>query len=217
VVVQLSAGTPLPELPVVPPVVTPLVFPAPEVPPPVSPPAPGVGALPEHAPLMVGWQKKPSPQSASALQGSCHLNAQVETVSVVHWDSVTTPAVPHFVFGSQEGTVPPPEQVVTVSPWQIIPVAQSLSAVHGPGTQDEMVEVMVVPGSLVPPSVAGTSPLEALPPAPAVGAVPEPPVGTAVAPPCGAAPPVDPPVPVPVVQGASGGQAGVVPYTMAVT
>ena len=28
---------------------------------------------PEHMPIVVGWHAKPSPQSASALQGSCHL------------------------------------------------------------------------------------------------------------------------------------------------
>jgi hypothetical protein len=36
-------------------------------------PLPALPDPPEHIPMVVGWHSKPSPQSASALQGSCHL------------------------------------------------------------------------------------------------------------------------------------------------
>jgi hypothetical protein len=41
--------------------------------PPTFPVPAGVLDPPEHVPYTDGWHTKPLPQSASALQGSCHL------------------------------------------------------------------------------------------------------------------------------------------------
>jgi hypothetical protein len=56
-----------------------------------------------------GWQTNPSPQSVSALQGSCHLNAQMLRVVVVQVSVVvTTTAASHCVFAAHPETDPPP-------------------------------------------------------------------------------------------------------------
>ena len=106
-----------------------VVPPAPTLPPelPLALPAPVVDPLPQHSPVTVGAQEKPSPQSASALHGNAHLNVQVETVWLVQMGLLG-----HFVLGGQGG-VSPSEQVVWVWAWQTMPAPQSLSAVQGPG------------------------------------------------------------------------------------
>lgn len=55
-----------------------------------------------------GWQTNASPQSVSALQGTCHLNAQRLRVVVVQVSTVvmTVPAS-HFVFAAHPDAVPP--------------------------------------------------------------------------------------------------------------
>lgn len=171
--------------------------------PPVSPPTPGAEPLPEHEIVTNGWHEKPSPQSLSALHGSAHLNVHDETVWLVQTGSAL-PEVSHLVLGAQGGGVSPAEQVVSVVAWQTIPTAQSLSAVHGPGRQVEIVVGSVDGGSPVPPSAAGV-PLPLLFPAPEIG--------TIVAPPVGAGEPTvgswaaAPPVPL-TGQPTSAGQAG---------
>jgi hypothetical protein len=64
--------------------------------------------LPEQAPITLGSHVNPSPQSALALHGSCHLNAHSFVVVVVHVVITGAPAS-HFVFGAQAGAAPPPE------------------------------------------------------------------------------------------------------------
>lgn len=80
---------------------------------------PASGAVPRdvllQAPETVGWQTNPSPQSLSKLHGSCHLNAQILRVVVVHVSSVIVMTKPasHGVFAAQADIAePPPEQVV---------------------------------------------------------------------------------------------------------
>jgi hypothetical protein len=85
---------------------------------------------PEQAPITEGWHSKPSPQSALALQGSCHLKAQALTVVVRQSSGVVGTGASHLVFGAQGGTAPPPEQVVLVSLWQTMPPPQSPSLSH---------------------------------------------------------------------------------------
>jgi hypothetical protein len=70
---------------------------------PVPVPATGVGAPPpppEQAVIIEGAQVKPAPQSASALQGSCHLYLHVETLFDVHV-GVVAGGGSHCVFGAQ--------------------------------------------------------------------------------------------------------------------
>jgi hypothetical protein len=102
-------------------------FPPPELAVPV-PTLPGVlGADPEHTVDVVGWHRKPSPQSASALHGSCH--------GKMHWLRVESVQVggrtfvgSHAAFGSQmTGAAVPPVQVVTGWRWQTMPCAHSAS------------------------------------------------------------------------------------------
>jgi len=142
------------------------------------------------------------------------LNVQVETV----WLVQTGASLAHFVPAGQGGAAAS-EQAVSVWAWQTMPAPQSLSAVHGPGWQVEIV-VPVEPGWVVPglgvpvpPSTAVGSP--PLVPGSAGGVATVPPFGTAEPPvpptpaPCAAAPPV------PLVgQPTSAGQPGsVVPTT----
>jgi hypothetical protein len=86
------------------------------VPPPPLDPA-------EHPTLTLGWQAKPSPQSASALHGSCHLNAHWLVVVVVQVEPGTGQIVgsvlvgapaSHFVFAAQPTWATPPEQASAV-------------------------------------------------------------------------------------------------------
>src|SRR3954468_24946507 len=100
----------------------------PLVPPEGAAPAPLLTALPEQAPYTDGWHTKPLPQSASALQGSCHLKAHVEEVVVVQVGGVTSTGS-HFVFGGQ-GATDPPEHAEMVSVWHTMSVPQSLSVVQ---------------------------------------------------------------------------------------
>jgi hypothetical protein len=64
-------------------------------------------------PDTLGWQTNASPQSVSALQGTCHLNAQRLRVVVVQVSAVvmTAPAS-HLVFAAHPDADPPPEQEV---------------------------------------------------------------------------------------------------------
>jgi hypothetical protein len=66
---------------------------------------------PLHSPITDGWQLNPSPQSAVALQGSRHLNAQADCLVVVHVGSLFT-GTGHLVPGAQGGIAAPPEQAV---------------------------------------------------------------------------------------------------------
>jgi hypothetical protein len=80
---------------------------APVVPPTPGPVPPDTGVPPEQLVMVSGWQVKPAPQSAAALQGSCQWNAQNELVLVVQVASLVTGLLSHFVFGSQGGAVEP--------------------------------------------------------------------------------------------------------------
>jgi len=62
----------------------PLAPPTPEPAEPVAVLVPVLPATPEQAVVTFGWQTKPAPQSASALQGSCHLKMHCETVVSSH-------------------------------------------------------------------------------------------------------------------------------------
>jgi hypothetical protein len=114
---------------------------------PVAPPAapPETGEPPEQAPDTDGWQMKPSPQSTSALQGSCHRYAHIETVCVVHVGSDWLCDASHFVLAAQGAVVVPPEQLVTSCESQSMPAPQSLSVAQGPGWQVETVTVPLSP------------------------------------------------------------------------
>jgi hypothetical protein len=93
---------PVEPLPVVPPVVMPL---------PTEP-------LPAHAPVTLGLQVKPAPQSESMLHGSCHLNAHIFVVVVVHisWGGLAgAPASGQAWLGGHAGVATAvPEQAVEV-------------------------------------------------------------------------------------------------------
>ena len=81
----------------------------------VDPPLP-TAPPPEQPPITLGSHAKPSPQSALALHGNCHLNAHSLVVVIVHVEVVITGApASHFVFGAQEGAPPPPEHDSSVS------------------------------------------------------------------------------------------------------
>jgi hypothetical protein len=59
-------------------------------------------------PDTVGSHTNASPQSLSALQGSCHLNAQMLRVVVVQTSvPVTTVPASHFVFGAHPAVATP--------------------------------------------------------------------------------------------------------------
>jgi hypothetical protein len=90
------------------------------------------GAEPElaHAqPELSSVHVKPAPQSASALQGASYLGTH--SLCVVGWQAggAGQPAP-----GGQDGAGE--SQPPTWDVKQTMPVAQSLSALHGPGTQD---------------------------------------------------------------------------------
>lgn len=107
------------------------------------PPLPSVGPAvdgvptplpPEHVAVTVGAQVKPSPQSASALQGNCHLYAQRETFVSVQL-LVDDGGRAHFSPLGHAGAVPPLHEL-TVSVWHTMPAPpQSESVAHGAGAQ----------------------------------------------------------------------------------
>ena len=96
-------------------------------------------AEPEHMPITDGLHWKPTPQSESALQGSCQGNAHALTVRVVHMGSILGGGAPASQgwLGGQAGvaTAVPPEHSVDVSAWQTMPAPQSASAAHVFGSQ----------------------------------------------------------------------------------
>jgi hypothetical protein len=90
---------------------------------------------PEQAPVTLGAQVKPSPQSESMLQGSCHLNAHTLVVVVVQVSVVFTLASQGWS-RAQGADSPLPEQDVDISAWQTMPAPQSESAAQAFGSQD---------------------------------------------------------------------------------
>jgi hypothetical protein len=83
-----------------------------------------------------GMHTKLAPQSASALHGNCHLNAQAEVVVWVQVEGVSsgTGVVSHFVSAGQGATrVVPPLQVEMVWVWQSMSAPHSASAWQGAG------------------------------------------------------------------------------------
>jgi hypothetical protein len=74
------------------------------------PPEPVEPPLPEQEPISVGLQVKPAPQSASLLQGSCHLNAQTLVMVVVHSGGWGGEASQGTLAG--QATAVPPEQAI---------------------------------------------------------------------------------------------------------
>jgi hypothetical protein len=113
-----------------------VALPVPVVPLPV-PVMPGVATpmpvppLPEHAPIVANTHEKPSPHSASALHGSCHLYMQVETLFVVHVGGVV--GAKHMAFAGQAEV--PPVHSWYDSVWQTIVAPQSASVAQGASTQ----------------------------------------------------------------------------------
>jgi hypothetical protein len=70
----------------------------------------------EQLPITDGWQAKPSPQSASALHGSCHLNAHADgPLTVVQTGSFVSGVGQSAPGRHGGGTAEPPEQPVDVS------------------------------------------------------------------------------------------------------
>ncbi|HEX3697321.1 MAG TPA: hypothetical protein VH374_18245 [Polyangia bacterium] len=70
---------------------------------------------PEQLPITDGWQAKPSPQSASALHGNCHLNAHADGPWTVVQTGSFVVGVGQSAPGAQGGTAEPPEHSVDVS------------------------------------------------------------------------------------------------------
>lgn len=98
---------------------------------------PIVGPLPEQEVTVRGWQVKPPPQSASALHGSCHLNAQVDSVFVVHVGSTIGIGIGagQSVFGGHAGdAAPPAEHSMYDRWWQTISPPQSAFVAHAFGS-----------------------------------------------------------------------------------
>jgi hypothetical protein len=89
---------------------------------------------PEQAVVVANAQEKPSPQSASAWQGSCQVYAHIETLFVVHVGGVE--GAKHCAFGGQ---VEPPEHAWYVSVWQTIVGPQSASVAHEASTHVPLV------------------------------------------------------------------------------
>lgn len=119
---------------------------------PLDPPAPAADPPPEQTPVTLGWQAKAgSPQSASALQGSCQRKAQTDVVVVVHVGSDFTGAAPasQTVLGGQAGVVvpAPPEQLVLDCVLQTMPVPQSVSAWQLLGSHELTTVVVGAPAS----------------------------------------------------------------------
>jgi hypothetical protein len=129
VVVHMSGGAvpAPPAVPSVPPTLGILASAPPPLELDVPVPAVTVPLPPEHAPETVGWHVNPSPHSASALHGSCHLNMQVETFVVVH----VAGGAKHCALGGQ---AEPPEQDSCSSVWQTMPDPQSAFVVHEAST-----------------------------------------------------------------------------------
>jgi hypothetical protein len=100
------------------------------------------------------------------------LKVQVETVFVVQVGGEPTLELSHFVSGGQAGFASPPEQDVTISLWQTIPAAQSLSVEHGPGWQ---VDTVVLAAPLVPEPVVPEPDVGSTPPPESSGAAGDPP------------------------------------------
>jgi hypothetical protein len=93
-----------------------------------------VPPLPEQLVVVGKTHEKPSPQSLSTLQSSCHLYMQVETLVVVQTGGVS--GAKHWVFGGQ---VAPPEQDMTASVWHTIVGPQSASVAHDASMQEPVV------------------------------------------------------------------------------
>jgi len=112
---------------------------------------------PEHHPIVVGWQTKPVPQSASALQGKSHMYRQSEVVVSVQTGSVAGGAVVQTVLGSHlTATAVPPLHVVVVSLWQTMAWPQSALVWQGAGRQvREGAGGVVVGRQVVPVGHAG--------------------------------------------------------------
>ena len=106
---------------------------------------------PEHIPVVVGWHTKPVPQSASALQGSCHLNAHCEVVVSVQTGAVAGGVVQTVLGAHFTATVVPPLQVVVVSLWQTMAWPQSAAVWQGAGRQVEVCAGGVVVGRQATP------------------------------------------------------------------
>jgi hypothetical protein len=126
-----SGGTGSSPVPALPP--TPEATSPPEValPVPVLPPPTAIGADPEHDPVVMGWQTNPSPQSASALQGSSHRYAHWLTVDSEQVGGSTGVGM-HSVFGAHRtGIAVPPVHCVVVWEWQTIPSLHSASMAQG--------------------------------------------------------------------------------------
>ena len=100
-----------------------------DVPPPDATPVP-VPPDPEHIPITWGWQLNPSPQSALALHGSCHLKAQTDRVVVVQVVGSGATFAGQSALGGQGATAEPPLQALVDSEWQTMPLPQSASAVQ---------------------------------------------------------------------------------------
>jgi hypothetical protein len=96
-----------------------------------------VPPLPEHAPIVANTHEKPSPHSASALHGSCHLYMQVETFFVVQVGGVV--GAKHIEFAGQAEV--PPVHSWYESVWQTIVGPQSASVAHDASTQEPVVAV----------------------------------------------------------------------------
>ena len=109
---------------------------------------PAVPALPppEQALVTIGVHVKPSPHSASALQGSCHLYAHVEMVVVVHEPGEGAGASGHGTPFAQADAVPP-AHALEVEVWHTIVAPQSASLVQRAASQYPIV--------CVPASAAG--------------------------------------------------------------
>jgi hypothetical protein len=90
----------------------------------------------EHIPITCGWQVKPSPHSALALHGSCHLKAQTDRVVVVQVVGSGATFVGQSLLGGQGATADPPLQEVLDSEWQTMPLPQSASAVQLLGSHE---------------------------------------------------------------------------------
>lgn len=98
-------------------------------------PPPIADPLPEQEVTPDGWQVNPLPHSASALHGSCHLKAQVDSVFVVHIGSACGGAGGHSVFGGHGATAAPPVHSMIDRWWQTIPSPQSESFAQAFGSQ----------------------------------------------------------------------------------
>jgi hypothetical protein len=90
----------------------------------------------EHIPITWGWQLNPSPHSALALHGSCHLKAQTDRVVVVQVVGLGATFPEQSVLAGQGATAEPPLQALVDSEWQTMPLPQSASAVQLLGSHE---------------------------------------------------------------------------------